>query len=99
MSAHTGGRHFSPAEQFLATFWRDLPILGTYTQMMVATFFSTLVDVARLEGGPSKETVEAQMKIGESVLESLEKERGEKRQNVSRVSTDETKSTRTTVKE
>jgi len=98
MAAFTGGPHFSPAEQFLATFWRDLPLLGTYTQMMVVTFFSTLMDTARLEGGPSKEQVEAQMKLGDSVLELLEKERRGKRQNVSRVAKDEKKNTRTTVR-
>jgi len=97
-SAFTGSRHFSPAEQFLATFWRDLPLLGTYTQMIVVTFFSTLMDIARMEGGPSKELVEAQMELGKSVLELLEKERRGKRQNVRWVPTDETKSTRKTVR-
>jgi len=96
-SAFTGSRHFSPAEQFLATFWRDLPLLGTYTQMMVVTFFSTLMDAARI-GGPSKDLVEAQMELGNSVLELLEKERRGKRQNISRVPTSDAKNARKTVR-
>ena len=66
--------------------------------MIVVTFFSTLMDIARMEGGPSKELVEAQMELGKSVLELLEKERRGKRQNVRWVPTDETKSTRKTVR-
>jgi len=38
------------------------------------------------------------MKLGDSVLELLEKERRGKRQNVSRVAKDEKKNTRTTVR-
>jgi len=86
MAAFTGSRHFSPAEQFLATFWRDLPLLGTETQMMVVTLFSTLIDATRIEGGPSKALVESQMELLESVLRLLEKERKGKRQNITRLS-------------
>jgi len=98
MSAFTGSRHFSPAEQFLATFWRDLPLLGTYTQMMVVTFFSTLIDTTGIEGGPSKDLVEKQMELGKSVLELLEKERKGKRQNISRTPIDDMKKLGKTVR-
>jgi len=85
ISAYTG-RHvyFSPAEQFLAIFWRDLPLLGTYTQMMVVTFFSTLIELTKMEGVPSRDLLETQEELRKSLMALLEEERRGERQNIGR---------------
>ena len=70
-----GGVHYSPAEQFLPVFWRDLAVLGTYTQMMVVTYFTLLIESTRTEGGTSKEIIETLMKLQQNVLDLIEKER------------------------
>jgi len=83
LSAYVGGGiHANPAEQFLVTFWKDLAVLGTYTQLMVVTYFAMLIDATRVEGGPSKAMIEKLMELQRSVLDLIEKERKGQRQNI-----------------
>jgi hypothetical protein len=76
------GNLFNPATQFLATFWRDLPLLGTQTQMEVVSFFSDVIDVARNNAPPSKGVLDSIEGIRQEVMRLLELERKGKRQNV-----------------
>jgi hypothetical protein len=83
LSAYIGGpTHANLAEQFLAIFWKDLSILGTYTQLMVATYFSMLIDATKMEGGPSKDMIDSLMNIQQRVLGLIEKEAKGRRQNI-----------------
>jgi hypothetical protein len=82
-SAYTGRTdYFSPAAQFLPTFWRDLPLLGTYTQMLVVTFFSDIVDSCAGRIPPSKKQLDALQAMRLNLMKLLELEKAGKRQNV-----------------
>jgi hypothetical protein len=85
LSAYIGGPvRTNIAEQFLSTFWKDLAILGTYTQLMVVTYFSMLIDATKMEGGPSKDMIDSLMDIQQRVLGLIEKEAKGQRQNIDR---------------
>jgi len=71
---------FNPAEQFLPMFWRDLPLLGTYTQMIVVSFFWMIAMAAK--SVPSKTQLETLEEMRQSLMRLLELERRGKRQNV-----------------
>jgi hypothetical protein len=82
-SAYTGRTgFFSPAAQFLPTFWRDLPLLGTYTQMLVVSYFSALAESTAGDVPPSKKQLEALEGMSQAVTRLLELERKGKRQDV-----------------
>jgi len=76
--------YFSPAEQFLATFWRDLSLLGTYTQMMVVSYFYELVDATRAIPPPRKSQLDALENLRQDVLKLLESEKKGRRQNINK---------------
>jgi len=83
MSAYSGRTdYFSPAAQFLPTFWRDLPLLGTMTQMEVVDFFSMVNNVMSRGGPQSKEHLDLLGKMRENLTKSLELERKGKQRNV-----------------
>jgi len=82
-SSYVGrGNLFNPATQFLATFWRDLPLLGTQTQMEVVSFFSDVIDVARSDSPPSQGVLDGIERLRQVVMRLLALERRGKRQNV-----------------
>jgi hypothetical protein len=74
--------YFSPAAQFLPTFWRDLPLIGTYTQMLVVSLFSAMADCATGDVPPSKKQLDALQAMRLDVMKLLELEKVGKRQNV-----------------
>lgn len=74
--------YFSPAEQFLATFWKDLPLLGSYTQMMVVTFFFELIGATKGNIPPSKNELDALEKLRQQLLKLLESEKKGQRQDI-----------------
>jgi len=83
MAAFTGRRGlFNPAAQFLSAFWRDLPLLGTHTQMITITFFSTVIDLTGQDTSPSKEQLNALRGIQEELAVLLNKERRGERQHI-----------------
>jgi len=76
------GRAANPAEQFLPTFWRDLGLLGTYTQLMVVTYFTMVSDSSKIEGGPSRSLIDTLIKPQDNLLALVDEERKGNRQNI-----------------
>ena len=83
MAAFSGrADFFSPAAQFLPTFWRDLPLLGTMTQMEVVDFFSMVNNVMNRGGKGSEELVDLLGKMRKDLAKSLALERKGERRNL-----------------